>query len=93
MTPTLARFICLARNRVCGTPLDEKAAADAQQAEAIDKFKLFLAKRVRLEVRIDLFSVSTWEWTSNGCFLKFEVDGHVFVLRQNGPNCKLSHRL
>jgi hypothetical protein len=91
MTPTLARFIRLARSRIYGTELGEDAKAAAQQAEAIQQFKLFLADKIQLEVRAELLLGSEWELNTNGCSVRFTVDEHTFVLQQSEQDCRLLH--
>jgi hypothetical protein len=52
MTNELRRYIRLARNHVNGlTP-----AEGERQAAALDQFKLFLARKVKLGVRMEVFS-------------------------------------
>jgi hypothetical protein len=90
MTPTLARFVRLARNRIYGTVLSEQERADANQAELISEFKLFLAKRVQLDVRLELYSEeSEWLYSPDGCSFQFAIDQHTFVLRQSERVCSL----
>jgi hypothetical protein len=93
MSPTLARFICLARSRIYGTELGEDAKVAAQQAEAIQQFKLFLTANIQLEVRIELLLGSEWEWNPHGRSVRFKVDEHTFVLQQSDQDCRLLHRL
>jgi hypothetical protein len=66
MTPTLARFIQLARHRILGTELSKDVAADVQHADAIDAFKQFLARKIDLNIRLELFSEPQWQWSLDG---------------------------
>jgi hypothetical protein len=93
MTPALARFIRLARNRIYGTQLSEQAAAHIQRAEAIEEFKLFLARKIDLNVRFELYSKTEWQWSPDGSSLAFTVDSHRFVLQQIEGGCKILHRV
>ncbi len=93
MTPTLERFIRLARSRITGTPLSPEEIADTHKQEEIEQFKIYLVRKVRLDVRWELFAERIWDRNEEGCLLEFAVDGRVFLLQQIGKECKLTHQV
>ncbi len=89
MTPNLARYIRLARNRVEGTVLSDEERADAEREEDILRFKQYLAARICIDLRLELFIERKWERNAQGCSLQFVVDDYIFLLQQSGSGCKL----
>lgn len=86
MTPELARYIRLARNHLLGTPINEE---DEKHAVALDQFKLFLARRIELQIRFELFSQTVWQGGPEGCSLQFTVDNQRYLLAEKGKKYEL----
>ena len=89
MRPELARYIRLARNRMYGTPIDEEAE---KHSVALQDFQTFLARKIKLEVRFELFHETVWQSNAEGCSLQFSVDERQFLLVQSGGQCELYRR-
>ena len=86
MTPELARYIRVARNQIYGTPIDEEAE---RRSVALQAFRGFLARKIELEVRFELFHETSWQSDAGGCSLRFSVDEQQFLLLQRGKECEL----
>ncbi len=93
MTPTLARFIRSAQNRVRGRVMSERELADSQHQEEIEHFKMVLNRKLQIGVKLELFFHTAWIWAPDGCALQFTVDEQIFVLKQMGKDCELSRKV
>jgi len=89
LTKELALFVRQARQRLSGVPLDEKDRLSDEQAKHIEDFKLYLARKVALALRLELFLPATWSWHQTGPGARFAVDARNFLLVQHNLDCQL----
>ena len=90
VTPNLARYIRIARHRIFGTPLDEENRIEEQRASAIEEFQIYIARKIDISIRMELFVPANWCWDdATGASVQFSVDGHSFVLAQQKDGCHL----
>ena len=89
MTPELARYIRVARKHIYGTSFDEEAE---WEPVGLYHFKNFLARRLELEVRMDLFAETVCQWNPDSCSLQFKVDKQRFLLQQVGERYEVFRR-
>jgi hypothetical protein len=89
MRPELQRLIRNARNRQEGrTPADEEIKEDLQYQLLWD-FKVFLARKIDLNTRLDILIDADFFCHDSCPSLKFRIDDHVFVLSQPDDECYL----
>lgn len=90
MTPNLARYIRIARHHIYGTPLDEENRIEQQRASAIEEFQIYLARKMDISIRMELFVPANWYWDdATGATVQFSVDGQSFFLALQNGGCHL----
>jgi len=90
MRQQLQRRIRDARCRLEGATLTEDEQTESARHQAIEDFKVFLAQRIDPETRLELLLGADYFWLETGPAVRFELDGHVFVLAQGDDGvCRL----
>ncbi len=90
MTQNLARYIQIARHHIYGTPLDEEARMEQQRVSAVEDFQTYIAQKLDISVRRELFVASNWSWDEDaGANVRLYVDGQSFVLAHQNERCNL----
>jgi hypothetical protein len=90
LTPKLAMYIRMARHHIDGTALDEEDQIEQQRTRAIEEFQVYIARRMDILVRMEVFSRANWCWDdATGASVQFSVDGHSFLLMQQNEGCHL----
>jgi len=75
-------FIRIARHHVDATPLDKEDRIDQQRTSAIERFQVYIARRIDILIRMELFAQANWFWDATGPAVRFSVDGQNFLLGQ-----------
>jgi len=60
MSPLLRNAINLARNRLYGTTLTQQELDDQRRQAEIDEFKMYLARKIDVDIRLELFLPAEW---------------------------------
>ncbi len=90
MTPNLAMYIRIARHHIHGTPLGEENRMEQQRASAIEEFQIYLARKIDISIRRELFVPANCCWDdATGTTVQFSVDGHNFLLAWQNEGCHL----
>lgn len=89
MTPKLGMYIRIARHHMDGTPIDDEDRIDQQRTSSIEEFQVYIARRMDILVRMEVFSPANWFWDATGPAVQFSVDGHSFLLAQQNGGCHL----
>ena len=90
MTPNRARYIQIARHNINGTPLDEANRIDQQRASAIEELQIYLARKMDISIRMELFVPANWDCDdATGATVRFSVDSQSFLLAYQSERCHL----
>jgi len=79
MTEKLATYIDRARLNQHDAWTGEYFLGESEQRE-LTCFKCFIASKIDLFVRVELFPLANWLWSPSGCFVQFKVEGRSFRL-------------
>jgi hypothetical protein len=90
MTSELKRLIGNARARLGGYELPADQAAENRRRKAIEDFQILLAEKIKLDTRSELLPAGEYVWLENRPAIRFEVDGHTFVIAGGKQECELS---
>jgi len=58
-----------------GTPGDEEDRIRQERACAIEKFQIYIARRIDIVVRMELFDRANWFWYTTGPAVRFQWMG------------------
>jgi len=82
-------YIRIARHHIDGTPIDEEDRIDQQRTSAIEEFQVYIARRIDILIRMELFFQANWFWDAAGPAVRFSVDGNTFFMAQQNESCHL----
>lgn len=71
-----------ARRRIEGRPPSDEDQASAIRREAIEDFKILLARKLDISTRWELLIQGTYIWLETGPAVRFDLDDHHFRLAQ-----------
>jgi hypothetical protein len=89
MTPKLTNYVNVARHNLYGLPMSEEAAKSEKEQRELDEFRIYLAGKIDLSIRCELFIPAEWSWSEMGCSVHFSVDEKSFELCHRGQECRL----
>jgi len=81
MTESLATYIDRARLNLHDAWTGEFFLGESEQRE-LTCFKCFIASKIGLFIRTELFPLANWFWNPSGCSVQFMVEGRFFRLVQ-----------
>jgi hypothetical protein len=85
MTEKLATYIDRARLNLQDAWTGEDFFGESEQRE-LTCFKCFIASKIDLFVRAELFPLANWFWRPTGCSVQFMVENRFFRLAQEQNN-------
>lgn len=89
MRPELKRLILNARARLGGYELPPEQAEENQRRRAIEDFKVQLTTKIDLSTRAEILLGGDYVWLQNRPAVRFEIDGHTFLLAGGKRECEL----
>jgi hypothetical protein len=90
MRPELKRLILNACARLGGCALSTEEAEENTRRQAIEDFKVLLARKIDLSTRAELFLGGEYVWLETRPTVRFEVDGHSLLLAGGNGECELT---
>jgi len=69
--------------------MSEEAATSEKEQRELDDFKVYLAGKIDLSIRCELFIPAEWSWSEMGCSVHFSVDEKSFELCHQDQECRL----
>lgn len=89
MRPELKRLILNARARLDGRALSPDETEENARQQALEDFKLVLAGKIDTTTRLELLFGGEYVWLENRPAVRFEIDGHTFLLASAETDCEL----
>ncbi len=89
MRPELQRLILNARARLGEYALSSDEAEDNARRQAIENFQVVLAGKIALSTSLLLFWGGDYLWLETRPAMRFEIDGHTFLLAAAKQECEL----
>jgi hypothetical protein len=90
MRPELKQLILDARARLGEYVPSSSEAEESARQKAMENFQILLARKLGLSTSLELFLAGEYVWLEQAPAVRFEIDGHTFVLRGADQECRLS---